>query len=231
MVYRKRNADLVKILLSQTSAGTQIRLWALDEIAPELAEFTVGCGPGMRLVNFNRLYNAAPVESDCWVVLSDDDVFFTKGDLERCVDLMKVAGLSLAQPGQSPWGWWTDVFCLARPFVTARDTNCVEQGPIIIIDPAFSLKMFPLPEVVDMGWGIEALWYLLKEGNSRIGVIDDCRVLHWGKVAVSYRVAPEMEGMNRRLTEAGIDSVWQLRSVNAYWWKWQTAPLWGKSIV
>jgi hypothetical protein len=79
-----------------------------------------------------------------------------------------------------------------------------------------------------MGWGIEAEWYRTKEGRFRTGIIDDCRVVHWGRVADSYPAGPEMKRMHERLAISGIDSIWQLRSVNEYWWKWQQTPSWKK---
>jgi hypothetical protein len=228
MVYRARNTQLVQIFLRQVDPNADVRLWALDEIAPELASQTLGCGPGVRFSHLNSLYNAKPIAQGSWVVLTDDDVFFHKGSLTKTIDLMKQGGFSLAQPGQSILGWWTDLFSIARPLVRARDTNCVEQGPLVIADPAFAEKILPFPKVNDMGWGIEAEWYRTKEGRFRIGIIDDCRVVHWGRVANSYPAGPEMKRMHERLAISGIDSIWQLRSANEYWWKWQHIPSWKK---
>jgi hypothetical protein len=104
----------------------------------------------------------------------------------------------------------------------------VEQGPLIIADPNFAAKLLPLPEDNDMGWGIEAEWYRMKEGRLRTGIIDECRVVHCGQVAASYSSEPEMARMRERLAATGITSIWQLRSNNGYWWKWQSAPPWEK---
>ncbi len=229
MVYRARNIELARILLRQVGAYADVRLWALDEIVPELASRTFGCGPGVRFAHFNRLYGAKPVAEGSWMVLSDDDVFFTKGGLARVINLMGRAGFSLAQPGQSILGWWTDLFSIARPLALARETNCVEQGPLIVADPAFAGQILPFPEDNDMGWGIEAEWYRTKDGRFRIGIIDECRVVHCGRVAKSYPTGPEMERMRERLSRSGIDSIWQLRTVTRYWWKWQRTPSWSEN--
>ena len=228
MVYRARNVQVVQIFLRQVGSNADVRLWALDEIAPELASQTLGCGPGVRFNHFNSLYRAKPIEPESWVILTDDDVFFIKGSPTTTINMMKRAGFSLAQPGQSILGWWTDLFSIARPLVLARDTNCVEQGPMVFADPSFAALLLPLPEVNDMGWGIEAEWYRMKEGRFRIGIVDECRVVHWGKVANSYPAGPEMAGMHERLSKSGIDSIWQLRSANSYWWKWQRTPPWSE---
>jgi len=77
--------------------------------------------------------------------------------------------------------------CL-ETFSFARDTNYVEQGPIVIIESSFAKEILPLPEDKDMGWGIEAEWYKAKQGRFRFGVIDACRVAHWNRNATSYPV-------------------------------------------
>jgi len=228
MVYRTKNAPMVEAFLRQVDPNADVRLWALDEIAPELALHTIGSGPGTRFNNFNKLYNAKPIEEGSWVVLADDDVLFVRGDLTRTIGIMKEAGLSLAQPTQSILGWWTFPFNVARPFLVARDSNYVEQGPLLVIDPSFAELILPLPDTNDMGWGIEADWYRAKEGRYRIGLIDDCRVLHYARAGSTYSYGPETRNMDERLRKAGVDSLLQLQSVNGYWWKWQRTPSWGE---
>jgi hypothetical protein len=228
MVYRAKNVETVTALLRQVTSDADIRLWALDEVAPELAAHTVGSGPGSRFSNLNKLYAAHPIADGSWVVLADDDVLFVKGSLTRIISIMKEAGLSLAQPGQSILGWWTSSFNVARPFLVARDSNYVEQGPLLVLEPQFAKLILPLPDDNDMGWGIEAEWYRVKEGRYRIGIIDECRVVHCARAGVAYPSRPERRSMNERLRKADIDSLYQLQSVNGYWWKWQHAPSWMK---
>jgi hypothetical protein len=226
MVYRLKNTQLVEALLGQIGLNAEVRLWALDQVAPELSDRTLGCGAGLRFSHLNWLYDAKPVQDGSWLVMADDDFLFVKGGLRETIHIMQRAGLVLAQPGQSLLGWWSSLFNVARPLIIARDTNYVEQGPILIADPTFVNELFPLPEDNDMGWGIEATWFRLKEGRCRIGVVDACRIVHWAQNATSYSAGPEIERMNERLTRAGISSIWQLQSVNNYWWKWQRIPSW-----
>ena len=119
MVYRAKNAQMVKALLRQVNSNADVRLWALDEISSELADQTLGFGPGTRFTNLNKLYNAKPIVEGSWVVLADDDVMFVRGSLTRTISIMRQAGLSLAQPSQSILGWWTFPFNVARPFLVA----------------------------------------------------------------------------------------------------------------
>ncbi len=229
MVYRAKNVQLVRAFLRHVKSDADVRLWALDEIAPELSSQTVGCGPGTRFVNLNRLYNAKPIAEGSFVVVADDDALFVRGGLTKTISLMKRAGFALAQPGQSILGWWTTLFNVSRPLLVARDTNFVEMGPVVIADPLFAKHILPFREDDDMGWGIEAEWYRAKEGRFRIGIIDDCRVVHWSRNATAYPAGPELQIMRERLSESGIGSIWQLQSVNGYWWKWQRFPSWRKS--
>ena len=226
MVYRARNVPLVQMLLSQIDSRADVRLWALDAIAPELADLTLGSGPGVRFSHLNHLYSSRPIPEGSWVILADDDVFFVQGDLEKMIDMMKRADLSLAQPGQSMLGWWNFFFTVSRPFLHARDANYVEQGPLIVADPSFAKLILPFPENEDMGWGIEAQWYRIKDKRFRIGIIDSCRVIHQDRAARSYQAAPQMRRMQERLLNSGMHSIWQLQSVNARWWRWQSAPSW-----
>jgi hypothetical protein len=226
MVYRRSNAELVETLLRKLPADADVRLWALDEVAPALAANTMGVGTGLRFFHLNWLYQASAVSPNSWVVVADDDVIFLRGDLGRMVKLMKQAGFSLAQPAQSYLGWWSTFFNVARPLLIARDTNYVEQGPLVVIAPDFVRKFFPLPEYDDMGWGVEAEWYEAKGHDFRFGIVDACRIVHWHPRANSYSVEAAAETMNQRLLELGIGSIWQLQSTNGYWWKWQKNASW-----
>jgi hypothetical protein len=226
LVYRLKNAPLVSLLVRRLGPRADVRLWALDEMASELADQTWGCGPGSRFAHFNALYCAQPITEGSWVVLADDDAVFVKGSLRDAIDLMARAGFSLAQPGQSLWGWWTSLFNVSRPLLVARDTNYVEQGPFVIVAPDFAAHVLPLPDSGDMGWGIEAIWFRTWEGQFRVGVIDACRVIHFSRSATAYSAETEMGSMKERLSRARISSIWQLQSTNGYWWRWQQSPPW-----
>lgn len=225
LIYRQKNVALVQKLLGQLDARADVRLWALDEVAPELAELTMGSGPGWRFENLNSLYDSRPVASGSWLVVADDDVIFMRGDVGSVIRTMMRADLNLAQPAESVLGWWTQMICVARPFCIARDTNHVEIGPLFVADPEFASAMLPFPSDGGMGWGVEADWYRIKADRYRIGVVDACRVLHLSR-AVSYSYAAEVERADERLAAAGVTNIWQLRTSNARWWRWQRRPPW-----
>ena len=228
LIYRSRNLALVQNLLKQIGPGADVRLWALEEVAPELADLTVGSGPGGRFDNLNLLYEARPVAEGSWLAVADDDVAFVRGDVIELIQMMRKAGLNLAQPGQSLLGWWTVCASLSRPFSIVRDTNFVEVGPLFVADPQFAKEILPFPRNTGMGWGVEADWYRIKLNRYRIGVIDACRLLHLGAVA-AYPIGPESDRMAERLAAVNVKSIWQLRSCNGRWWRWQQNPPWKNS--
>ena len=228
MVYRARNAARAQQLISQVGPGADVRLWALDEVVPDLAVATLGCGPGGRFDHLNWLYEARPVADGAWVVVADDDVVFVRGDIPETIATMKLAGFNLAQPGQTLIGYWTQLFNLGRPFVKASDTNLVEIGPIFVADAAISREILPFPGNSGMGWGVEADWYQAKAKGFRIGIVDSCRMMHLSRGG-AYLIGPEMEHLSERLASAGLHSIWQLRSRNRRWWKWQARPPWDES--
>ena len=197
-------------------------------MAPDLADLTVGSGPGGRFDNLNLLYEARPVAEGSWLVVADDDIAFVRGDVIELIQMMRKAGLNLAQPGQSLLGWWTVCASLSRPFSMVRDTNFVEVGPLFVADPQFAKEILPFPRNTGMGWGVEADWYRIKLNRYRIGVIDACRLLHLGAFA-AYPIGPESDRMAERLAAANVGSIWQLRSCNRHWWRWQQNPPWKNS--
>jgi hypothetical protein len=221
LIYRLRNVSLVEVLLKQIGNDADIRLWALDAVAPELEDFTIGCGPGVRFENLNRLLAARPVKEDSWLVVADDDVFFARGGIRKMVAVMRSTGLSFAQPGHSLLSWWTCLFNISRPATLCRDTNYVEQGPLFVADPEFSKLIAPFPPWEGMGWGSSALWYHMKGTAHQIGIIDSCRVIHWSRANATYSERAELDRLEERLVELNIQSNWQLHSENRRWRSWE----------
>ena len=99
-VYRRANAPHVRALVDPALAqGWRIAWWALDEVADELAEHTVGCGPGEKFPLLNEIVDRARVD-DGWIVAADDDVAFVRGSTPELLAVCVAAGFALAQPAQ-----------------------------------------------------------------------------------------------------------------------------------
>ena len=92
-VYRSANASLVEQLVAPAlAAGWTTAWWALDEVHDRLASFTVGTGPGEKLPLLNATIElgAAGVRT---LVLADDDLRFSNGDVVRTGRAQRTGGL------------------------------------------------------------------------------------------------------------------------------------------
>lgn len=223
-VYRAANVDFVLRLIEHCPPASEVRLWALDEIAPGLIPYTRGVGPGTRFTNLNRLFNCGPADPGSWVVVADDDVIFTRGSVSSVIEVMSGTGLGIAQPGHGLLSWWSSPFTIARPWLRARGTRYVEQGPLIVFSPTAAQRILPLPESDDMYWGIEVEWSALARDGIEMGIVDDVRVIHWRRNATAYDVGPEMTRLDERLRRAGFRSIWDLQQVRWRRWRRLTTP-------
>ena len=101
MVYRSKNAAVVSRLLEQGGPTLRVALWALDEVADDLASRTVGQGPGTRCDLLNACIDALDVPDDAWLVISDDDVNMAEGTVVDLVQAARLADLDVCQPTHS----------------------------------------------------------------------------------------------------------------------------------
>jgi hypothetical protein len=225
-VYRRALAPVLAELVGQLPAGTRVALWALDEPVPALAAHTVGSGPGERLPLLNRLVEEAAPGVDDWVLVSDDDVRFTRGSPAALLRAAARLGLDLAQPAHT---WSSEVshrFTRRRALVLARTTRFVEQGPLALFGPRAVARLLPFREDVPWpGWGIEALWSRARDDGVTLGIVDGVTMRHVQRVNASrysWRDAQRHEAA--LLTEAGFPSIASLHVDEARWRAWQEAP-------
>lgn len=229
-VYRRANEATVAPLVREARArGWAVALWALDEAAPSLAEWTVGGGPGARVDLLNRLVATLDPGPDEYVVLADDDVSLIRGSLGELLNVAERCGLALAQPAHARSSHATYPFTFARPGLNARRTDFVEIGPLLCIAPSWRDRILPFPEGYGMGWGLELEWAALSAGGCPVGIVDAVRVRHTGPPATRYDQAPERARVNDLLDRHGRSSMEDLQVVRAAWWRWQRPPDWRKT--
>lgn len=225
-VYRARNADLVRRLVEPAlSRGWHVAWWALDDVVDDLASVTVGSGAGPRLALLNRVLVLAGVRAE-WVVVSDDDLSFERGDVARLVSLTERARLDLAQPARSDAAVDHGITA-ARRLSRARRTSFVEIGPLVVVGPRWQDRILPFPEARGMGWGLELDWLQLFREGCELGIVDAVRVRHEGERGAEYDDAGEIDRVHAELEALGYRGWSDVQLTLGTWRPWQRSPSWG----
>src|SRR3954463_14324016 len=87
-VYRHRNGRNIRRLIDGAALEREaIALWALDEPHPDLADYTVGVGPGGRFDLLQTCVRSLNLEPNAWCVIADDDVTVPAGGLRKAVEI------------------------------------------------------------------------------------------------------------------------------------------------
>jgi hypothetical protein len=223
-IYRRDNAPNVERLVASGPPDTVVRLWALDETAPRLAQWTIGSGPGLRVPLLNRCWLALPDGFDGYVVHADDDVELTRGSLQDALSLGAHARLDIAQPAHDGRSRSSHVINAARPFTLARLTTFVEIGPIVILSPRASALTMPMPTRYGMGPGLEVEWMATAHRGLRLGVLDAVTMRHLGEPGAAYDLDSSLVDFRAAMVEMGgyENAVRTLES----WRVWQRAAPW-----
>lgn len=226
MVYRARNASRVRTFLNALPPQVQVRLWALDAVAPELAAATAGSGPGTRFELLNRALADLPADDGTWTVVVDDDVRFRIGDLALLVRAAHAAGLDVAQPAHVAGSHVSHEITERCALSVVREVWYVEQGPLVLFSPVASVRFLPLPEDVGMGWGIEYVWSAARADGLRLGIVDAVGIEHLSPPATEYDIEAARAGGHRLREAYGFASGRDLMMVTGVWRPWRTAPPW-----
>lgn len=225
-VYRKRNASVVSRLLADIPAGWTAALWALDAVAPELAEHTVGVGPGTKFDLLNRLYAAARLTDHSYVITADDDLEFRHGSLLQLLQIAERAKFSLCQPAHAARSPHSHGITRRIARSRARRTTFVEIGPLVVIAPSARHEVLPFPDDIGMGWGLEFAWHDLTKRGHLLGIVDATPIKHLGKVGVEYDDSPERARLAAIFAERGITDWQPIQHVLGTWRPWHRQPPW-----
>lgn len=226
-VYRARNARYVRDLSGPALArGWTVAWWALDEIVDDLAGVTVGSGAGARLPLLNESLHRSG-SSGGWLVVSDDDVVFDRGDAVTLVSLCARAELDLAQPARSD-AVLDHGITAARRLSVARRTTFVEIGPLFVVGPGWRDRIVPFPEERGMGWGLELEWHELHGEGCRLGIVDAVRVRHLGDRGEGYDFRADAHRVHAELEERGFGGWSDVQQTLATWRPWQRSPSWNQ---
>ena len=227
-IYRRANASVVEELVEPLlAAGWTTAWWALDEVAPELASQTVGEGAGEKLPLLNEtISRLGPFDGP--LLLSDDDIAVTRGDLATLVSLALRAGLGIAQPAHAEGSEVSHGITRARTRSRVRLTTFVESGPLVVVAPAWLDRVVPLPAERGMGWGLELDWIDLAAEGCSLGVVDAVRIRHLAKVGGTYDDSALRARMRGELAARGLDGWGPLQTTLATWRPWQRRPPWDR---
>jgi hypothetical protein len=229
-VYRRVNAATLKLLLSQAGPAVgDVRLWALDDAHPDLVEWTVGSGPGMKFELLNKLLDVSEIPTGVAIVVVDDDVVFRRGNLAVLLRTMARAGFGLAQPAHSRISLATYSFNKVHLFARARRTTFVEIGPLFVVAPKCRNEFLPFPAEFGMGWGLELEW-ARRMDHCPLGVVDAATVVHLVPPNAFYRVAQEDERLHELLYAAGKRTIADAQRELGVWRRWQRDPPWATGL-
>jgi hypothetical protein len=226
-IYRARNADRVReIVRPALDEGWAVAWWALDEVVEDLAHITAGCGSGAKLALVNELVRT--LGDSEWLVVSDDDLAFERGDVVELVSLCGRAELDLAQPAR------TDPFVdhgitSVRRLSVARRTSFVEIGPVFAVGPGWRERIVPFPEERGMGWGLELDWHELHRESCALGIVDAVRVRHEGDRGEDYDYRTEAHRVHAELEMRGFAGWHDVQLTLATWRPWQGSPAWARA--
>jgi hypothetical protein len=221
-VYRHRNSQVLRTLLDQSPEISDVRLWSLDG-SDDFPGLTLGEGPGGKFSLINRLVGAAPLPTGSWLVVTDDDVTFTRGDLARFLAYCERAQLDLAQPAHTPASFYTHAFTVARPWSRARLTGFVEIGPLFALSPKGRSLFLPFDES-GMGWGMEFRWHEQIARGARLGVVDACHIVHHSPAGSDYGTDAELQRMLEAVHIDSYEAISSLKGTYGTWYRWQPKP-------
>lgn len=226
-VYRHKNGPVVfQAITEALQHGWEIRLWALDQIHPDLEPYSRGVGAGSRSTLLNLLIAGRDLAEFDWVVMMDDDFEFARGSLASFLAIADAAHISLAQPARAYGRYRTFRLINCDPLSVARLTSYVEIGPIVAVSRPWAPRILPFPEGYGMGWGLDLLWSDLREEGLQPGVIDWVTINHLSPVGKTYDNSPEKQRLVRMLEERGLNSIEEMQKTLAIWRPWQPQPPW-----
>jgi hypothetical protein len=226
-VYRHKNAPILFRCVSEAvQRGWEVRLWALDQIHPDLVQYSRGSGKGSRCGLLNALIAGMDLSAFDWILVMDDDFEFQRGSLASFLAVADRAGISIAQPARAYGRYRSFRLINCDPFCVARLTSYVEIGPVIALNQAWAPRILPFPEGYGMGWGLDVLWSDLRKEGLRLGVVDWVTINHLSPVGKTYDNSPEKQRLVKMLRDRGLKSIEQMQETLAVWRPWQPHPLW-----
>lgn len=170
------------------SPGVTLHFWAVNEVVPEVAQWTRGVGARPKTHIWNTL---APLCQDADLILfTDDDLIFPPAFLERYLQLIRRYGVDMSAPALTQDSSYTLIESIACDGLSARRMDWVDQM-IIGASGRLVREAFPVPEWLgSSSWGVEHFFRAPLEKNGwRCAVFDELQVAHtFRPVGASYNM-------------------------------------------
>jgi hypothetical protein len=230
-VYRRENLDHVLRLIEPALAeGWPTAWWALDGRHPQLADYTVGEGPGLKLPLLNRTLERLGA-TPTWTIVADDDLRFRAGNVVQFVHICEAAQFDLAQPARARGTHFSHAITVGIRRSRARATSFVESGPLFVVRSRCRERVLPLPEHRGMGWGTEIDWFDLFEAGCRLGIVDATPMEHVVKPMKAYDYSEMNRRMKEELAARGRPYWAGMQETVAVWRPWQRRAPWANATA
>lgn len=190
--------------------GVDLYFWAIEQTRPDVAQWTRGVGRLSKAQIWNALIPCCRAAD--LVLLTDDDIEFPSGFLNRYVDLIGRFGVDVSSPALTEDSSYTLVESIARDGLSARLVTWVDQM-ICAVSARAVREIFPLPDWLGpASWGVE---YFFADALVRNGwtcaIFDELRVKHtFRPVGTTYSqvsaVATLLSGFGRHSSLSMIRS-------------------------
>ena len=210
------------------TSGWVVRLWALDRVAPTLAQHTVGVSAGAKFPLLNELVRDQELDRFDWVVVADDDVAFRSASPGEVLARAESAGLDLVQPAHTELSHGGHEIVMRHALSVARRTTFVEIGPVFAIRQPWVSQVLPSAPEHRMGWGLELEWFDLARRGARLGIVDTTPIRHLEPPGKMYASADEYTRLRDRLRARGLGSLQDIQQTVGTWRPWRPHPPWGR---
>ncbi|GGH13219.1 hypothetical protein GCM10007036_11640 [Alsobacter metallidurans] len=136
--------------------------------------------PGTKWDSIVRQFKAHPelLEQYTHVMLPDDDLLMTAGDINRMFEVVVENGLTMAQPSLTYESYISWPILLHVPGFKLRYCNFLESMACVI-DVRYLKSLLPMFEKHYTGWGTDMIWtMLMRDPPFRAAIIDEVQMTH-----------------------------------------------------
>lgn len=136
--------------------------------------------PGTKWDSIARhlLANPELLEQYTHVMLPDDDVLMTAGDINRMFEIVVEHGLTIAQPSLTYDSYITWPILLHVPGFKLRYCNYLESMACVV-ESQYLKSLLPMFEQHYTGWGTDLIWTMLMSDPAyQAAIIDEVQMTH-----------------------------------------------------